>query len=581
MASTPSDTYVFSGFKVWAVFDGTKIEDVIGITATFGLNSIPAATLTLAPGINANTNKPASFHTLRASGRPKLREKVQVYLQIKTTDGKKNKMLSSDKMLIFDGYFAGVGYQRANNSVNFTVHLVHWLDDLNCSSMASGNWLPGAPFDLAEGACAYSVGLTGGGAGSEVNMAPNIDPSGDFINTSTVQSDLWMDCLKKVMETVSDWPPPQLRGEGGQKNDAAKGALTKMPGIGSDKYVPLAMDLSGTNTDAAANGVTEAIKKATTESYAYSTFWGKLIGDWASQFFFAVSPAVEFAYPIPFFGGLKWEAGMKIIYADEYNYASFMANCAQILEEVDIFVSSPSQSGVIAKGNPSAPLPESNFNPSGWYPKKNQDRRGMILLKNLPGWLDRYGFNGGYSPGTTGLITATPGDNINPQHGAPPTEPPPEDLSRTKQLISDRFAEHWYKTELLQARYGEMSGKLRFDIAPGSIIKIEPPVHVMRELPDNSINMYATVVQVSYAINSEQAQAGTSFSLAHIRTEAENNDTQVTTCEMCGGGNRPPIYNKAWKGGPLVIAPAGPADFGSEFRGPGGGIRNPGVDNTA
>jgi hypothetical protein len=205
----------------------------------------------------------------------------------------------------------------------------------------------------------------------------------------------------------------------------------------------------------------------------------------------------------------------------------------------------------------------------------------MILIKNLPGWLDRYGFNGGYSPGTTGLIDDTNGDNMNPNHGAPPTEPPPEDLSGTKQLISDRFAEHWYKTELLQARYGEMSGKLRFDIAPGSIIKIEPPKNAMRELPDNSINMYATVVQVSYAINSEQAQAGTSFSLAHIRTEAENNDTQLTTCETCGNENRPPIYNKAWKGGPLVIAPAGPADFGSEFRGPGGGISNPGAGNTA
>lgn len=590
MVDTPRDSYVFSAFKVWAVFGGgsdgrggtlpeTRIDDVIGVTATFGLNSIPAATLILAPGINAATStsgsNPASFHKLRKEGRPKLREPVKVYLQIKTTDGTKNKMVSDDKMLIFDGYFAGVGYRRANNSVNFTVHLIHWLDDLNCSSMASGNWFPGAPFDLAEGAVAHSVNQVGGGSGADgsTGMVPNIDPSGRIINSTNVQFDLWGNCLKPIFEVIADWPPPTYRGQTVEKNDAAKAALNKMPGIGASTYTPLKLDLSGTDQNAAAYGVTEAILKASTESYDYSTFWGKLIGDWAAQFFFAVSPAVEFAHPIPFFGGLKWEPGMKTIYADEYNHADFMANCAQILEEVSIFVSASSQSGAPAAGEPVTYMPRPNFEPNGWYPKNKQDRRGMLMIKSLPSWLDNYGHHGDYTQGSTGQVNSVPGDGMNPRHGAPAVLPTPEELSHTTQLISDRFAEHWYKTELLQSRYGEMSGKLRFDIAPGSIIKIEPAKNVMRDLPDNDINMYATVVQVSYAINAEQAQAGTSFSLAHIRTEAENNDPALTTCEMCGGVNRPPLYNNAWKGGPLVVAPAPAPNFGSEFRGPGGGTR--------
>lgn len=586
MASTPKDTYVFSTFKLWAVFGGgtdgrggtipeTVVNDVIRVTATFGLNAIPAATLTLAPGINATTNAPATFHTLRKQGRPKLRERVRVYLQINTSDGKKSKMPSSDRMLIFDGYYAGVGYQRANNSVNLTVHVIHWLDDLNCSSMASGNWFPGAPFDLAEGACAYSVSVTGGGGGiAPICIAPSIDPHGAIINESNITSDLWDLCLKPLMATIADWPPPMFRGETPQKNDAAAAALQKMPGIGAGTYTPLALDFSGTNPFAAAQGVETAIRKASTETYAYSTFWGKLIGEWGSQFFFAISPAVEFAYPIPFFGGLKWEPGMKTIYADEYNHADLMANCAQILEEVSIFVSSSNQSGVIAPGQPKMATPKGNFEPSGWYPKANQDRRGMMLVKNVPAWLDNYGHHGDYTQGSTGMTGQQCGDGMNPNHGQPAVLPTPEELSHTLQPISDRFAEHWYKTELLQSRYGEMSGKLRFDIAPGSIIKIEPPKEVMRNLPDNDINMYATVVQVSYAIDAEQAQAGTAFSLAHIRTEDENNDPLITKCQSCGNANRPPLYEQPWRGGPLVILPDTTAPFGSDFRGPGGGTRN-------
>jgi hypothetical protein len=570
MASTPPDTYVFTSFKIWAMFEGTRIDDIAGISGTFALNGIPSATLTLAAGINAATNKAAAFHTLRAGGRPKLREKVKVYLDITTTDGKKAKMPNVKSMLIFEGYYAGMGYQRSDKSAGFTVNIVHWLDDLNCSSMASGNWFPGAPFDLAESACAYSVGLSDGGAWA----VPQMDARGDIINAGTIEGDLWEECLKKLMLKIADWPVPRLRGEGEQKNDAATAALQRMPGK-SDSYAPLSLDLAGTLPNNVADGVGQALTRDAADTYAYSTFWSKLVGDWGAQFFFAVSPAVEFAFPIPFFGGLKWESGMKVISADEYNYASFMASTSQILEEVDIFTSVPSQSGLAGRGNPDSARPISNFEPSGWYPKENADRRGMIMLKSLPGWLANYIRPSKYTHESTGQTTSTPGDDKNPDHGAPaPADGDVKEQTKTMADIADRFAEHWYKSELLQQRYGEMSGKLRFDIAPGSIVKIEPPEHVMTALPDSKINMYATVVQVTFAINSEQAQAGTSFSLAHIRTEDENNDTKLTTCEVCGS-NRPPLYLKPWKGGPLVTAANPPADFGSEYRGPGGGIRNP------
>jgi hypothetical protein len=119
-----------------------------------------------------------------------------------------------------------------------------------------------------------------------------------------------------------------------------------------------------------------------------------------------------------------------------------------------------------------------------------------------------------------------------------------------------RFAEHYFKTEVLSQRFGELSGKLRFDIAPGSVVQIETPpddpTKRNREVtPEDSV--YATVIQVSFVINAEKAAAGTSFVLSHLRSYGENTELQYTRCENCGGADRPPLYSKPWFGGPLAI----------------------------
>ena len=109
--------------------------------------------------------------------------------------------------------------------------------------------------------------------------------------------------------------------------------------------------------------------------------------------------------------------------------------------------------------------------------------------------------------------------------------------------VATRFAEHFYKSEFLSQRYGELSGKLRFDIAPGSIVKIELPT---AEIESDGA-MIAAVTQVSYAINAERALAGTSFGLSYIRTEDEDKDTTLVSQEYA------PLYGEGnkWPGGPL------------------------------
>lgn len=134
----------------------------------------------------------------------------------------------------------------------------------------------------------------------------------------------------------------------------------------------------------------------------------------------------------------------------------------------------------------------------------------------------------------------------------PPTWLPPADAATELKdsEICTRFAKHWYKTEVLSQRYGELSGKLRFDIAPGSTVKIEMPVQGRSSggplAPDPDGNMIGYVTEVTYSINAERAVAGTSFKLSFLRTEDEDDEGLFTDAQ-------PPLYKAsgAWGGGNL------------------------------
>ena len=559
--------YVFSRFRVSAKIGSVEFPDVVSFSATFGLNSIPTAKLVVATGKEVRSNEPATIHNAKDKLRP--RDEAVVTLTIDTTDGDTSKM-ENGTFVIFRGYYIGIGYTRTPNSSNYTLNLTHWLDDLNSSSMLNGNWFPGAPYDLAQNAAYYlAPPVAGAGAARpdarRWSTVPAID-DGTLITPANIEEDLWNRVLKPAFQAIAQFPAPRFQANDPEEsNSAALAALARMPGdIGAEYYQPLALDLSGLTSNNIQYAVSAAISKEALESFAYTTFWNKLVGEYASQFFFAISPSVEFALPVPFFPGVRKE--YIIVEADEYGYANFNANMSQLLESVDVFYSSQPSFTNYQSGGTTPPPPRMQ-EPLGYYPPEvRQDRRGLKLVKDPPGWMTNFVPDAVYTGRSTGTTARPVGDTMSPQNGeaAPPNNwLRPEDALREQvgSRAMFRFAEHWYKTELLSQRYGEMSGKLRFDIAPGSVIRVEVPPRDQRpggwfvSAPDDSI--YATVTQVSFVIDAERATAGTSFALAHIRTNAENNDDKITNCENCGNTERPPLYRQLWRGAPLAVPTSG------------------------
>lgn len=539
-----ADPYVRTEFKIVAVISGVTFEDIISISATFGLNSIPTASLQVATGKNVRTGAPATIHAAIAQLKP--RSKAKVTLTVKTNDGRKEKMMPDGEYVIFDGYYAGVGYQRAHTSAVCTIHLLHWLDDLNCSSMLNGNWFQGAPHDMAQAASQFSLRA---GASGEANIAPIIDAAPKIITVGNMEKGLWDDVLKPIFQAVSEMPHPLQQspdgqggdagGVGGGNNKAAQDALKRMPGDAPVK-AETKMNLGGLSDITVPYSVNMGISHMVLNGMAYSSFWGKLIGELGASFLLGVSPGVTFANVIPYFSGLS--TPWKTIEADEYNYASFNCSVANLIESVDIFYAQQSSSGYDVGGT--MPTPMSYYHPWGRFPERNREFRGHILVRDPPAWIANATPQSIFTPWTT-LSTGI--DSHDPQKGpastpeGAPRAPEAEKKIKDAKIITN-FCEHWFKSAVLGQRYGELSGKLRFDIAPGSIVKIMASA---KEISGTDMPLYAAVTQVSYVINAEQHVAGTSFNFTSIRNEQENQNTNLVSAV-------PPLYTTPWSGGPLT-----------------------------
>lgn len=532
-----ADPYVSTYFKVTATFEnGGTTSDIVAVSASFALNTIPTATLIMAVGFNPVTNKHADIHTLRNSLKP--REKVTVELEIFDGAGNTSK-LQPGKYTIFDGFVAGVGIQRSHNQFNYVINLTHWLSDLNNSSMIHGNWFPGVPQSYATSAMVDVLGRGGAGNLNGINIqGAQIIIDSKLFSLHNIETDIWSNSFLPLFNALAD-------GNGSitgspKKNDAAKNALARMPGSGP--YSPLAFlqAVSGSAERNFSASIAKYVSDTIRDSSAQNTFWGKLISEYCPQFLFAISPAVEWAIPIPFCPGLRWRPGDKKIKISDYSFANCNANMSQIIESVCITAPLDTANGTRKTETPSV-FPY--YAPAVEYPPSpTEDNPGLKLFKTPPAWYGQMSatIDAGLLATADAVTTAAP----NVGQGNSQLRSGGEAAAELQPLLK-KFAEHWYFNEVLQSRYGEISGPLRFDIAPGSVVKIELPASSQETGSSNEF-VVASIMSVSYVINAERAVAGTSFAIAHTKTTSENTDPDYST-------DVPPLYPAAnWRGGPLA-----------------------------
>lgn len=534
--------------------DGVPYE-VTQFTTSFALNEIPQAQCLLAIGRLARG---------QADQKARIHKEAKNLLQMKKArvlfapreeyrpDGTK---WPGGQAVIFEGYFTGFAYRKISGKTHVIANLVHWLVDLAFSSALTNNGHVANPTQLNVAAVMEAPGRGGAGAGETIFISSLVPHA---VLVTEIGTDLWkgikqLFCGLANFDTHPTGPVGECGGNGQFfKNDRAIRALEKIEGpsadcgLAYDYGVPLVLDTAGLE-GIIEEGVAQEIGGELIEAYAGSTFWDKLVVGFCRMFGMAVVPQAERALviaDIPSYRSAFW----KQIGPNEYEAFDISAILDRPLRAVGVFNMYGSPTGASAPGKPEP------ITIGGCHVEDSVSAAdGMIQYIAPEGWLAKIQSSLGYAADTSGVRSEQPSRTAtNPVDPPKPRDPAQSTYGANLNKLYQRYAHMVYLANTLRGRHGTLSGILRFDVAPGSNLKILASTEKFIGGEDDlATTIHAQVARVTITINAEAGMAGTTFAMTHVRTEAENKVDRTSTLRhpLFKAGA---IHGKGKHGAPLV-----------------------------
>jgi hypothetical protein len=548
--------------KNWAYTDfskqGSLILEVDGeeykvaqLTMTFALNEVPKCTCLVAVGRDArDTQTKAKIHETGPQLSQMKKAKI-TFKPEKEWDPKGTQW--EGREVIFDGYYVGLAWRKVSGKVQAVMHLIHWLIDLSHSSTLSKFSHPSNPTSLVAPAIMPSL-KTGEGGGDKVNYVSSL--IGDEAIRDKVTTDLW----EGIKELLCAWTDEdrfepycgESLGTGDVKtNVRAKDALKRIQGPGGACDLPYDPDMGGFPLPLNTQGVPlvpEACARAITDqsmqSWAHLTFLDVIIGVFGPQFNMALVPQIEIATMIAHTPALDqiWKKEIKV---EEYEAADLTGMISKPLAGVAVYGEYESmtawESTEVGKGE--------NICIGGSFAEDaEQPGDGQWLVIKSPAWLRTVTSAGLYAGSSSGLTNEEASQSSTAAIDGPKSkdETPGVILPKLGKLYNE-FAHTVFVANMLRGRGANVSSKLRFDIAPGSVVKLTQKAESFLEGTDEmATDMYGHVNRVTCNINAEASRASTSFQMSHLRTPKEFTDKRTSVSEH-------PLFGaNVYRGAPLV-----------------------------
>lgn len=565
----------------WTVW--LEVEDIEGrfnlaqYSATFAKNEVPTATCLLGSGVELNRSGPGTnANPIRLGSIGALAEelanldgakmrKATVHMNlgpwggdIKSEWEPGSGEFFEGTQVIFEGYYAGLAYNRVGPQIQLSVNLVHRLVDLTFGSLWSGWMHPSNPSNLLQPAIASTLGgpcdsdFGSGGEDEPAWQAKNFladriknDGATDFGDSllGTLYCIAHMDIFKL---DCNDPPYPK------KPNVEAREVLEKI----KSKTGGLRDRLG--NDQAMLSSIGAYMGKLLDDTRG-TTFWDFLVNKMCPDFVMALiplpslksSPDEMYAYLVPDTPGLK--TPYKEMFLNDYTGFTMKARMWKPLYAVGVFSDGDDMSGAELSGNKVTPRAGGQCM-GGIFPNpaELEGQAGQLLLVRAPEWLQQLTTLTGAQKnfGDTGKAAH---DAIDTEEDLGDPDFEPADKQDSKADILHDYAHLLYVQNAINGRAGTFDSKLRFDIAPGSVIKLKKEARPgttgkYMELP---VDTFVQVNRVSFNINSESPQAKTSFDCVHLRTEEEN--------EQDGGTQKfsidKHVFLKGPSAGPYLGAP--------------------------
>jgi hypothetical protein len=522
--------------------------DLHAAAIAFELNAIPRAEFHIAAGRDAGDGTASQVHVinelLQAETPVQLILDAQ-YMASAAFGLAGRERIPEGEQEIFDGYVSGVATTQTGAGLSFVLQATHWLADMAHASALSQNSHPNNP-----GAFTYRAMHPLPGAG--VSFTPFDKQSA--ITDSDVRTDLWGSGLLPWLQEVAGQDFINIDellflNEASPGTAAALAALNRFT-MSSGNYVPLQLRTAAADISSIAAAIQNDIQKETYESFATTTLWDKLVQGFAPKYMFAVVPRVHDALVVPYVPGLK-QTWKHVIRAADYDPIRTISPRERAVAAVGVF------SGLGLRTGANGHIPGSEGDVAlragigGWY---RGAERGLVLLREAPPWLSNMTSPDRYSEWGSGAGKYPVGSATNPTGGvlAPGAKPPePAALAASTKRMLDRYAQALYAYEHLRGRQADIVCRPRFDIAPGSTVRVarhgdQFVKTALGSLTDDTAeDLIGDVIRVTHHISRDPPKFETVLTLAHIRTQSEQD-------KPGGYVDGHPLWEKSWPGAGLL-----------------------------
>lgn len=536
----PSSRWSARRVRLTAVVDGVAMP-AVSASVTFTLNGIPECSIRLPVGRDTASLEASFVH----SNVSKWKNQVPVYLYANIAPLSDSGLspdlgIPDDTFLLFEGLLTGVGHVRQKQGggvSNLTLRCRHWLTKLDHGSIFSETSHPKNPAHYSFGAM-HPMATPGGdvarGAWSVNSIASRL------ITVESIRSDFWGNGLYKWFDWMAQQDAIWIREvnlQGSGSNNGHQEALSRMaPDDEDQNYMPLAVKLDVPN-DLALNIASDiSLQTADPDQLAHQTLWDLIVGRLAANFLFAIVPTVSKAYAAPYVPALR--TAWRTLYADETVSLSWTADTDRQLRAIGVLASHRAMAGGVITPDGS---PGFSQGVGGWF---EGETSGTVMLIPAPRWASNLISETANRPKAKEKIPNT----VEPDAKKEDSPPNADAALKTVKLFLDSYAHYYYVARALTGRQGTLTGPLRFDIAPGSPLRIESlgePFVVQQGGDELAAALYGTVMRVTIHMDAESSAAYSAFHLAYVRTEAENIENKYALDEH-------PLYADVFPGARLL-----------------------------
>ena len=522
---------------------GTPIP-ITQVQLSFVLSRIPEATFSLPVGYNPLNRKKSPAHKIVREDLENVPIKVKCRGKGKirvTNRGRVEHWPNSD-VLIWEGKITGLSHLRNRGQYQFTVSSSHWLSDLESGTMASDSFARGS-----------AAKLTSELLGSDSNALL----SSNFLNilagenqSSDSKTDLWESVLLpgfrvlmgeedvsdsgfNISKTAAYYSVTNALGNEDKTKSVSEEAQEKLTGnihlsnldglkvikdrFNQEKKInPGTLPLPyGNNTDS--QQFYEHLGKLLKRNWGTTTALGRLLSV-AQSLQLQLTSNVESASLIPYIPVFPEKNVWRTLKPSDYISVEGRGARPYRLSSVVLIGTDELDTGAVG----------SNSNYAGAYIGRAE---GRVKLMRSPPWL------------YTSVLPDYPAEEA--KNDKKPDEPSETSENKNNKIsVGSAFAHAYWLNEVFKDRTARITCPLRFDICPGSALKLDG-LSLSDELvdTDNSQSLFASVAGVRIILDANRPAATTELSLTHVRTPGETSGIPDTH----------PMFTSPWYGSPLAI----------------------------